>query len=166
MKFEGFVINNGFIFQAFIVVFLILSILAIRKYIKMTAETKQIIAELDVRKYVQTIDYSEEKIVAHLDYIISSTLDQYVIFNLQPKDIYYINNKVEQDILNYMSEHIPEKISDTLMQQLRLIYNENYVAEFIGNRIYMSVLNYVIDYNVNNSPEQNDKRSSDAVKNK
>ena len=98
-----------------------------------------------------------------MDYIINDTLDQYVIFQLQPKNVYYINNKIEEEIINYMTDHIPDKLSNTLMQQLRLVYNEEYVAEFIASRIYMAVLNYVIEYNVNNSPEKNDKNAVGIV---
>jgi len=109
-------------------------------------------------------EYSEEKIINHLDYIINECIDQYTIFNLQPKNIYYINNKIETELLNYVSERIPLRISMLLMQQLRLVYNEDYVAEFIGSRIYMAVLNFVLEYNVNNNPDQNAKKATDAVR--
>ena len=118
---------------------------------------------IDKDKSIKESEYSEEKIIGHLDYIINETLDQYVIFNLQPKNIYYINSKIETDIVAFLSDKVPDRISSTLMQQLELIYNRDYIGEFIGSRIYMIVLNYVLDYNIKNSPDENARNATNAV---
>lgn len=118
-------------------------------------------------KYLLEAAYKEDEIIGHLDYIINEALDQYVIFNIQPKNLYYINTKLETEIINYLSEKVPERLSSTLMDRLKLIYNNNYIGEFIGSRIYMIVLNYVLEYNVKNSPDDNAKNATNAlIKNK
>lgn len=109
-------------------------------------------------------EYNEAAIIGHLDYIINEALDQYVIFQLQPKNIYYINSKIETEIIEFLTDKVPDRISFKLMQQLELIYNRNFIPEFIGSRIYMIVLNYVLDYNINNSPDDNTKNATDALK--
>ena len=91
--------------------------------------------------------YNEEEIIAHLDYIINEALDTYVILNIHPKDIYYINTKMEDEMRQYLSETVPDRISRTLYVQLAFIYNNNYIGTFIGQHIYMVVLNYVTNFN-------------------
>ena len=111
-------------------------------------------------------DYSEEKIIGHLDYIIQEALDEYVIFNIQPKNIYYIDSKLETAIVEDLSNKVPDRLSYNLMHNLGIVYNDNYIGELIGRRIYMIVLNYKLDFNVRNSPEGNNQNSLNVVQNK
>lgn len=95
-------------------------------------------------------DYSEDKILAHLDYIIKEALDEYVLLHIEPKQIYYITNVMENDIRKYVSDEIPKRISPTLIHQLKYIYSKDHIPAFLGTRIYMTVLNYVIEFNLQN----------------
>lgn len=99
---------------------------------------------------VQSTKYSEEEIIKHLDFIITEALDEYVLFELSPKNIYYINIKLEDEIIKHLSEEVPKRISKTLFTHLSFIYNSDYIGEYIGKRIYVTVLNYVCTFNVQN----------------
>ena len=103
---------------------------------------------------IRDTQYKEEDIIKHLDYIIKETLDEYIVFNIRPKQIYYINNKMEKQIIDYLSEEIPKRLSKTLLTHLSFIYNSDYVGEFIGRHIYMIVLEYVLDYNITGANEK------------
>lgn len=103
---------------------------------------------------IRDTQYKEEDIIKHLDYIIKETLDEYIVFNIRPKQIYYINNKMEKQIIDYLSEEIPKRLSKTLLTHLSFIYNSDYVGEFIGRHIYMIVLEYVLDYNITEAGEK------------
>ena len=103
---------------------------------------------------IRDTQYKEEDIIKHLDYIIKETLDEYIVFNIRPKQIYYINNKMEKQIIDYLSEEIPKRLSKTLLTHLSFIYNSDYVGEFIGRHIYMIVLEYVLDYNITEANEK------------
>ena len=39
---------------------------------------------------IRDTKYSEEEIIKHLDYVITEALDEYVMLNISPKNIYYI----------------------------------------------------------------------------
>ena len=96
--------------------------------------------------------YSEDEILQHLDYIIKEILDEYILLYITPKNIYYINSKLEKEIMDYISNEAPKRISKVLVTQLSFIYNESYIGTFIGHRIYLTVLNYVLEYNVTKEP--------------
>ena len=99
------------------------------------------------------MQYSEEDIIKHLDYIIDEAIDEYSIIHIRPKDIPYINNKMEEQLRNYLVETIPDRMSITLRSQLLLIYNENYLGKFLGSHIYMKVVEFVLNYNALKAPE-------------
>lgn len=101
----------------------------------------------------QTSDYSEDKIIGHLDYIIREALDEYIIFNVNPRNLYYINSDMESKIIEDLSNKVPNRVSETLMTNLSKVYAYDYIGELIGRRIYMLVLNYVLEFNLNNNPD-------------
>lgn len=101
---------------------------------------------------IRDTKYDEEVIIAHLDYIINEALDEYNILYITPKQTYYINSKLETEIINYLTDEIPKRLSKTLITHLNFIYNESYVGTFIGMRIYMTVLNWVLEFNVTREP--------------
>lgn len=104
---------------------------------------------------IRDTSYNEETIINHLDYIINEALDEYVLLNITPKHIYYINSKIENEIMVYLSEEVPKRISKTLLTHLSFIYDNEYVGEFIGKHIYLILLNYVLTYNINNEISEN-----------
>ena len=99
---------------------------------------------------VQSTKYSEEEIIKHLDFIITEALDEYALLELSPKHIYYINTKLEDTIITHLSEEVPKRLSKTLYTHLSFIYNSDYLGEYIGKRIYITVLNYVCNFNLQN----------------
>lgn len=92
-------------------------------------------------------DYKEDAIIEHLNYVVSEALNQYVLLNIIPQNLYNITTKKEQEIIQYLSEEIPKRLSSDLIRKLSLIYNESYIGTFIGQYIYMTVANYVLEFN-------------------
>lgn len=113
---------------------------SVRKFLKQ-------IADIKASDTLNSIKYNEEEIIGHLDYIINEALNTYEILNITPKDIPYINSNMEQEILDYLADEVPGRISNTLYSTLSYIYSNEYIGEFIGTHIYMIVLNYVLNYN-------------------
>lgn len=103
---------------------------------------------------IRDTKYNEEEIIKHLDYIIIEALDEYVMLNISPKNIYYITTKMENKIVEYLSEEIPKRISKTLITHLSFIYSNEYIGIFLGRHIYMLVLDYCLNFNINNSNEK------------
>lgn len=104
--------------------------------------------ERDIEMY--KMKYSEQDILSHLEFIIDECLEYYVAINLAPKSLYYINNTTETEIVNKLGEIVPSRISPTLYSQLSLIYDSSQIASVIGEKIYLKVLGYVIEFNVQN----------------
>ena len=44
-------------------------------------------------------DYKEDAIIEHLNYVVSEALNQYVLLNIIPQNLYNINTKKEQEII-------------------------------------------------------------------
>lgn len=133
----------------FLIVAIILLVAIIISLKKLIPDFKR---ALQIREdsLVQATKYSEDEIIKHLDYIIAEALDEYVLLELSPKNIYYINSKLEDTIITHLSEEIPKRLSKTLYTHLSFIYNNDYLGEFIGKRIYITVLNYVCNFNIQN----------------
>ena len=129
-------------------------------YISLKRFTKimnnKILMERDLEMY--KINFSEQAILSHLDFIITECLDYYIAMILTPKHLYYINTSVETEMLNKLSETIPERISPTLYSQLSLIYDPEQISSVIGEKIYTKVLEYVIDFNVENENREKNKK--------
>ena len=105
---------------------------------------------------IKDTEYDEQKIIAHIDYIINEALDRYVLLNIVPKNIYYINSKIEKDIINYLINTIPDRLSSALLSKLSLIYSNDYVPKFLGEHIYMVITNYVLEFNLNQEMIRNE----------
>lgn len=97
-----------------------------------------------------TVEYNEEDIIKHLDYIIDEAINTYVLFNIMPKNVYYINKNMEDEMVNNLMDSIPDRISQTLLTKLSYIYNESFVGKFLGEYIYMKITEFVIGYNTEN----------------
>ena len=99
----------------------------------------------------------DNKVLDQLDWIINEILEEYVGFEIKTKDITYISNSIEDKIRAYITEEITKRISVLLMKKLEYIYNSDYIGELIGKRIYMSVTDYSLRFNVENDSSQNNK---------
>lgn len=117
-----------------------------RKFAKIINSKNLMMRDIEMYK----IKYSEQDILFHLDFIISECLEYYVTMYITPKNLYYINNNTETEIVNKLSEMVPSRISPTLYSQLSLIYDSNQIASVVGEKIYLKVLEYVIEFNVQN----------------
>lgn len=105
-------------------------------------------------KILRDTEYKEEDTVAHLDYIIREALDEYNLLNIVPKDIQYINTRMEEEILNYMKDEIPNRVSKTLITHLSFIYNSDYLGEYLAKHIYLAVVDFRLNYNLERDPNQ------------
>lgn len=107
--------------------------------------------KLNDRTVTKDLFYDENEIIKHLDYLITEGIEEYILLHINPNDnIHYINSKLETEIIDYLKKEIPERISSVLYDKLTFMYSEKYIGEFIGKRIYLSVTQYVLDFNVDN----------------
>ena len=128
-----------------LIILLVLAVLFLyNKKLNILKQTNDITANtIDINT-----NYNEEDIISHLDYIINEAIDEYLILhNTDGKDK-YITSKDEDKIIEYLQETIPDRISKTLYKQLSYIYNEDYLGEFLGKKIYYRVVDLVVSNNI------------------
>jgi hypothetical protein len=135
------------------IIWIILAVLAlyviytsVNKIVKVINSKNLLTRDIEMFK----MKFSEVEILSHLDFIITECLDYYIAMTLTPKDLYYINSRVETEIINTLGEIVPARISPTLYSQLSLIYDPEQIPTVIGEKIYTKVLEYVIQFNVQN----------------
>ena len=68
-----------------------------------------------------------------------------------------INNNMESEMREYIVNQITERIPVLLMKKLEYVCNPNYIGDLIGKRVYMSVMNYVLEFNVNSDHKPKNK---------
>jgi hypothetical protein len=124
---------------------------------------RKLVIESD--KLIRDTKYKEEEIIGHLNYIINETIDEYVILNIMPKDIYYINKKIEDDMIKSVSKSVGERVSKTLIHQLSFIYNEDYVGSYIGSSVYMAIVDYVVKFNTSDQSISSTKSTKETKNN-
>lgn len=136
------------------IITLTLANLIARKFAKIISNKNLMDRDIEMYK----IKYSEDEILTHLDFIITECLDYYITMNLTPKQLFYINNATEKELVTALGNMIPDRISPTLYSQLSLIYDSSQIATVIGEKIYLKVLNYVIEFNVQNEFREKNKK--------
>lgn len=93
-----------------------------------------------------------------LDSLINEILAEYQILKLGTKELYYINSAMEQEILEYVQDEVSKRISTLLLKKLEYQYNKDYIGTAIGRRIYLSVLDFVLEFNTKNNLDKDDKK--------
>lgn len=132
-------------------VFTLITIYVIARKFARIMNSKNLM-QRDIEMY--KINYSEQDTLAHLNFIIEECLDYYIAMYLTPKQLYYINNSTEKEIVDKLGEMVPARISPTLYSKLSLIYDSSQIASVIGEKIYTKVLEYVIQFNVQNESKK------------
>lgn len=138
------------IFKIIYIVLILTSLIFLYVIAKMFTEVAKIKVYMDRDIEMYKLKFSEQEILSHLDFIIEECLDYYIAMNITPKQLYYINNSTETEIVNALSSMVPERLSPTLYSQLSLIYNTDKIGTVIGEKIYTKVLAYVIEFNIQN----------------
>ena len=105
-------------------------------------------------RLIKDTDPDRKKILDQLDDLIKEILDEYVIFNITPKDVYYINTTMEKEIVDYVTLSVPERMSSLLLKKLELIYNYDYIGELIGHRSYFIIVDFILVFNTDKAKEE------------
>lgn len=91
-----------------------------------------------------TIDSSIPEI---LNIIIDESFTDYKIKSLLPLNEEYINNDREVEIRRGLVQLVTARISSAALDKLSLFYNIENIADILADKIYIVVMNYVIEHN-------------------
>lgn len=88
-----------------------------------------------------------ESIPALLDMIVEECFNEYIVLNVAYKNIDYINSEIEQEIMKGVGEMVSQRISSALLSKFSLYYNLKAISNIISGKIYLMVMDYVIETN-------------------
>lgn len=89
----------------------------------------------------------DEKTFELLDKIIEESFSEYIVLNVEYKDIEYVDNKLEKEITTNVSHLVAERLSKTLINKISLVYNVDNLPKLIAEKVYLHTLNYTINKN-------------------
>jgi hypothetical protein len=101
----------------------------------------------DIDNEMMKIKYNEDDIMKHLKWLIERYATRYQLYNLEAKEIVYINDEIENQWRTYVTENVTRAIPKSLKIQLSLIYNDDIMWEVVGEEIYDSITNLRLVYN-------------------
>ena len=82
-----------------------------------------------------------------LNDIVTECFDDYKIMVLYPLREGYINDERELQIRNDLVNKVTERLSPMTLDKLSLRYNLVNIGAIIADKIYIAVMNYVVDHN-------------------
>ena len=111
-------------------------------------------AKAMMMKYQIEMETDTSAFENELDAVILDCLNQYDILNIAYRsDIVYINDALEASIRTAVAEMVSERLTDHFIAKLSLIYNQSAITEIVGKRIYLAVMNYILDFNKGKTPQ-------------
>lgn len=96
---------------------------------------------------INTSSVIDESIPAILDLVIKESFTDYQIKSLIALDDKFINSQKEAEIRKDLVNLVTERISEATLSKLSLFYNMQNIGSIIGDKIYITVMNYVIEHN-------------------
>ena len=77
-----------------------------------------------------------------------------MVYTIIPSRTNYINSNTEIEMIDKVSSAVQERIPDSLIESIAMIYNDDYVSTFIGNFTYMTIADYILNFNIENGNEK------------
>ena len=82
-----------------------------------------------------------------LNDIIDDCFRDYEIMVLVPKNELYITDEREKEIRNDLVGKVVERLSPMALDKISLFYNVHRIDEIIADKVYITVMNYVVSHN-------------------
>lgn len=82
-----------------------------------------------------------------LSLVIDECFNDYKIKELLPVQDEYINSEKEAEIRKGLINMVTHRISNAALDKLSLFYNIADIAEILADKIYITVMNYVLNHN-------------------
>lgn len=82
-----------------------------------------------------------------LSLVIDECFNDYKIKELLPVQDEYINSEKEAEIRKGLTNMVTHRISNAALDKLSLFYNITDIAEILADKIYITVMNYVLNHN-------------------
>lgn len=104
--------------------------------------------QLNLKEYEINVSTNvDDNTFGLLDKLVSDCFLEYIVLNIEYKDVQYIDSELEKEITKSVSYTVLERLSPTLITKLSLVYNVNNLADLVSKRVYLQVINYSIEKN-------------------
>ena len=114
-------------------------------------------AKAVMMKYQIDMETDVSEIEDELEGIIVEALNYYTILNVDYRgDVVYINDAIEAQIREGVTKIVTENLTDARIARFGLIYNSAALADVIGKKVYLAVMNYRITFNSGKSTIPNE----------
>lgn len=115
------------------------------------------------KKRIEEISLYQTNVAANIDssipeilnIIIHESFTDYKIKSLLPLNEEFINNDREVEIRNGLVNLVTARISSAALDKLSLFYNIENIADILADKIYIVVMNYVMEHNNSLQQENN-----------
>ena len=84
-----------------------------------------------------------------LDNLIQEKISEYRVLKLENMDKLYINEKIQEQIFEYVLRKVMYQLSPIYIQKLSYIYNTDRLDDIITQKINLHILEYTIEINGN-----------------
>lgn len=89
----------------------------------------------------------DDSIPQILEFIINDAFQDYQIMVLIPKNELYITDEREKEIRRDLVEKVVNRMSPMALDKISLFYNVHKIDEIIADKVYITVMNYVVQHN-------------------
>lgn len=137
--------NNPYLINLLLILICLL-LLAIMLYI--FKKVQNLKKQLNLREYEINVSTTvDDNTFNLLDKLISDCFLEYVVLNVEYKEVQYIDSALEKEITRAVSYMVMERLSPTLITKISLVYNVNNLTDLVSKRVYLQVVNYSIEKN-------------------
>lgn len=86
-------------------------------------------------------------IIERLEQIIMNCFNEYMILNIEFRELDYINKEIEDIIVREVSHMVIDRISPMFLNKISLMYNKDSLSDIISRKVYLHTMNYVLNKN-------------------
>lgn len=107
--------------------------------------------------YSKKIDIEETNIILNteldtsildtLDNMINDSATKYKIFKIEFKDVPYISDDIQEEMIHYILSDVLHSISPYMKKKLYCVYDKKYIENLILEKIQILVLDYTMEIN-------------------
>lgn len=137
--------NNPYLINLLLILICLLLLAIILYIFKKVQNLKK---QLNLKEYEINVSTTvDDNTFNLLDKLISDCFLEYVVLNVEYKEVQYIDSALEKEITRAVSYMVMERLSPTLITKISLVYNVNNLTDLVSKRVYLQVVNYSIEKN-------------------
>ena len=137
----------------FIILFMLYLVSLINLNIQRSKDCKRRIM-LDDYKLKMQLEISPAEILEQLDIYITEAFNEYIVLNIEFKELEFISKEVEDEINRNVSRKVVDRLSPVFLDKFALVYNKDNFPKLLSDRVYLLTLNYTVQKNSVRDEEQ------------